>query len=179
MVSYSDFFIKSRDSVDIYISEFRPENTNSKTLIITHGYGEHQGYYHDMASYFVKHGFNVFTYDLRLYGKSTGKKGDIKSFDLFVSDLNEIISFARGKYPDNQIFLFGHSMGGSITLNYLLKNTDNKITAAVISSPWLKLAFEPPKMKKILADIGLLLFPGLVIKGELHIDVLKDLKMIP
>jgi alpha-beta hydrolase superfamily lysophospholipase len=138
-----------------------------KLLLITHGYGEHKEYYREFAEYFVKKGYAVCTYDLRSHGKSGGKRGHVQLFDLFLDDIDKIIDVIRDIFGMIPIFLFGHSMGGSIVLNYLYKRESKHIEKVVISSPWLKLAFEPPKFKLFLAKVGNLLFPSIPLKGEL------------
>jgi alpha-beta hydrolase superfamily lysophospholipase len=168
-------FDGSKLNMKIYASKRLAHNT----LIITHGYGEHSGYYEDFAEYFSTQGYNVITYDLRSHGLSEGRRGDVPDFEFFLKDLQIVIDEAKRMNENNKIALFGHSLGGSIVLNFLFKNPGPEITKAVISSPWLKLAFDPPVFKKILAKIGKVLFPSLVIKGELNLKHLsRDQKFI-
>jgi len=159
--------IKSKGDINLSLKIYKSDEGFDKILVITHGYGEHQGYYVDFAKYFMKKGFAVCAYDLRSHGKSGGKQGHVPSFELFLDDLENIIGFAQNQLGTLPVYLFGHSMGGSIVLNYLLRRTPENVKKAIISSPWLKLAFEPPKLKLILANIGKKLFPSLVMKGEL------------
>jgi len=161
--------IKSKGDINLSLKIYESDEGFDKILVITHGYGEHQGYYEDFAKYFMKKGFAVCTYDLRSHGKSGGKQGHVPSFELFLDDLENIIGFAQNQLGALPVYLFGHSMGGSIVLNYLLRRTPENVNKAIISSPWLKLAFEPPRLKLILANIGKKLFPSLVMKGELDI----------
>ena len=165
--SFSNYKIKSNNGAELSLSVYKSDNDFDKILILTHGYGEHQGYYEDFARYFLNKGFAICTYDLRSHGMSDGKQGHVPSFELFLDDLDEIIDFGQKQLGDLPLYLFGHSMGGSIVLNYLLRRKPENINKAIISSPWLKLAFEPPKLKLILANIGKKLFPSLVMKGEL------------
>ena len=171
--NFEEFKIKSTNETGLSLRLYKKDNDFDKILVITHGYGEHQGYYVEFANYFSNHGYAVCTYDLRSHGLSDGKKGHVSSFELFLDDLDRIIDFARKQVGELQINLFGHSMGGSIVLNYLLRRTLVGIDKSIISSPWLKLAFEPPKLKLFLANIGKNLFPSLVMKGELNPDDLS------
>lgn len=167
MENFDSFFLVVADDVKLNVRQYGDVCNAANTLIVNHGYGEHQAYYLEMAEFFVKHGFCVVTYDLRSHGLSDGKRGYVRDFAIFVDDLGHVIRYYNGIKPKSRFFLFGHSLGGSIVLNYLIQNKDNRISKAVISSPWLKLAFEPPAYKRLLANIGNSLFPSLVIKGEL------------
>jgi acylglycerol lipase len=173
MTNHKEFNIKSFDGSNLNLRFFNSEFETDKILIITHGYGEHQGYYEHMANYFINNGFNVLSYDLRSHGRSEGRRGDVAKFQYFIDDLSNIIDHMKIQYPDSKLFLLGHSLGGNITINYLLRNSGTHIYKAIVTSPWLRLAFEPPLIKKILAKIGLALFPSLVIKGELNLKNLS------
>ncbi len=168
-----EYKIKSKDGVLLNLKIYRKGDKYDKLLVITHGYGEHQGYYVDFANYFSAKGFAVCTYDLRSHGNSDGKRGHVPSFELFLDDLGNVIEFANKEFGNIPVYLFGHSMGGSIVLNYLLRSSQENIVNTVISSPWLKLAFEPPKFKLLLAKIGKKLFPAFVMKGELDPESLS------
>lgn len=173
MNNYKDFNIKSFDGLNLNLRFYYSVVKTDKILLITHGYGEHQGYYEDMAEYFTLNGFNIVSYDLRSHGRSEGRRGDVAKFQYFIDDLTVVIDHIKNQNPHSKLFLLGHSLGGNITINYLLRNSDTKICKAIVTSPWLRLAFEPPMIKKILAKIGLALFPSLVIKGELNIKNLS------
>ncbi len=165
----TEFIIQVRDQSKINLNIWDRGENNKKMLIITHGYGEHQGYYRDFANYFANKGFIVCTYDLRSHGLSEGKRGHVSPFELFLDDFEMIIAFLKKTKGELPLYLFGHSMGGSIVINYLLNRKPKNIVKTIISSPWLKLAFEAPKFKLLLAKIGKALFPNFPIKGELDI----------
>lgn len=167
MFDLSSYKISSKSDISIDISIYSKDDVFDKLLLITHGYGEHKDYYQEFAKYFVNRGFVVCTYDLRSHGKSGGKRGHVPLFDLFLDDIDAIIDFLKNKIGQFDLYMFGHSMGGSIVLNYIYRRSRYKIEKAIISSPWLKLAFEPPKSKLFLAKIGKVLFPSVVLKGEL------------
>ena len=44
------------------------------------------------------------------------------------------------------LFLYGHSMGGGLVLNYTLRR-DPLLTGLIATSPWIRLAFEAPALK--------------------------------
>ncbi len=171
--NYSSSQLLSIANIKININIYETENEPKGLLIVTHGYGEHSGFYDDLASFFTSKDFNVVAYDIRSHGLSEGKRGHVPKFDYFLDDLENVINFSRIKYKKLPVFLFGHSLGGSIVLNFLLKRDASDIKKAIISSPWLKLAFEPSKIKLFLAKLGKSLFPAFVMKGELNIEHLS------
>jgi len=165
--------ILSIGNIKLNLNLYNPNKKIKSILIFTHGYGEHSGYYDDFATFFAKKGVFCVSYDLRSHGLSEGKRGHVSDFELFIDDLQNVINYSKGVVKNKDVYLFGHSLGGSIVLNFLLRRDANEIKKGIVSSPWLKLAFEPPKSKLIMARIGKALFPSFVMKGELNIDHLS------
>jgi len=117
------------------------------TLIITHGLAEHSGRFEDIAKRIVNEGYNVITHDLRGHGKSQGKRGSIKSYKLFIEDLNTIIKLEKKSNPNQKIYLLGHSMGGLITNLYNIEY--GKVDGAIIVASPLDYIVKPTLFNKI------------------------------
>jgi len=134
-------------------------------VLITHGFGEHSARYWHVRDALLAHGFAVATYDLRGHGRSTGRRGDAPAFGAFLDDLARVLEHAR-RHPAlpegaaGRVFLFGHSMGGLITLRFLEENRAC-VDGAVVASPWIRLAFEPAWWKRGVARLARYICPGL------------------
>ena len=83
----------------------------------------------------------------------------------------------REKEGDLPLVLYGHSLGGGIGLNYLV-NTNNNMEAGIITSPWLKLGFDPPPFKLMLASALRRILPSLALSSGLDPDDLSSDKDI-
>ncbi len=57
-----------------------------------------------------------------------------------------MLDSCRKTFHGIPVYLYGHSLGGGIVLNYILRHNP-KIKGAIVTSPWLRLAFEPPRSK--------------------------------
>ncbi len=90
----------------------------------------------------AREGFGVIAVDLRGHGRSEGRRGYADSFDRYLQDVRVLCDFSRNHYPGIRQFLYGHSLGGNIVTNYLISGRQLP-HAAIITSPWFKLAFEP------------------------------------
>jgi acylglycerol lipase len=77
-----------------------------------------------------------------------------------------LCTYSRQTFPGIRQILYGHSLGGNIVTNYLISGSELP-DAAVISSPWFKLAFEPSIMIKAMAFFLRYALPGIVIRSEL------------
>lgn len=118
---------------------FECENPTSVAIII-HGIGEYAGRYSRLAEYFTKSGIAVLSMDLRGHGRSAGKRGHCAPRTDVLRDIDSLIEYAKLRYPNIPITLYGHSMGGNITLDYRFRGRLNSIPAKyIISAPWIKL----------------------------------------
>lgn len=109
-------FVKMRDGAELYV---QVKETGSPVWIVaTHGVGEHMERHKYLPDLFG-HDFNIFQYDLRGHGRSTGRRTYVSDFSDYMEDLKEIIRFLQEKYRMERYILFGHSMGALITCAYM------------------------------------------------------------
>ncbi|MDQ3393384.1 MAG: lysophospholipase, partial [Bacteroidota bacterium] len=128
----------SRDGLEIHARYWVPEKPNA-IICIVHGIGEHSGRYNEMALYMCSRGFTVFANDQRGHGKSGGKRGHSPSYSLLLDDVETLMKWARSQYPDLPLYLYGHSWGGNIVANFILKRKTKEVSGSILSSPWLEL----------------------------------------
>lgn len=114
-------FLKMRDGAELYTQV--KESGSPVWIIATHGIGEHLERHKYIPELFG-HDFNIFQYDLRGHGRSTGKKAWIEDFSLYMEDLREITQFLKEKYRMNRYIVFGHSMGALITCSFIQNYVD-------------------------------------------------------
>lgn len=111
-----------------------------KVICIVHGIGEYGGRYDRVAEKFKEANMATISMDLRGHGDSIEKKGHCAPRKEVLSDIDELIFYARKYYPGKPVILYGHSMGGNIALDYRSRGEFNDIpTAYLISAPWVRL----------------------------------------
>lgn len=153
-------------SCDVYGFHTHPENVKG-VIVLVHGFGEHSGRYkNNVIPMLVSSGLAVVSYDNVGHGKSSGKRGHCPSYDALLDILAGVIEKAKGYYPNIPIFLYGHSMGGNLVLNYTLRK-DHEISGVIATSPYLRLAFQPPKWKMYLGKFLLQIMPSITLPSGL------------
>lgn len=146
----------ARDGLRLFVRESQPEGASpGGTILLTHGMGEHSGRYRHVVEKLNGAGLSVLSWDLRGHGRSEGRRGHIRSYDLLTGDLNEIWALAETR----PIFLYGHSLGGQITLNFAARYRPDA-SGLIVTSPWLRLAFVPPRWKTALAWMAARAWPS-------------------
>jgi len=144
---------------------------NPKAIVcVVHGLGEHSGRYSHVAEYFTSNDVAVFAYDQRGHGLSGGKRGHTPSYDILLDDVEELLKEARVTHNDLPIFLYGHSFGGNVVANYALIRSTNELSGIILSSPWLKLATEPPAGQVKMAKIVSKILPSLTQPNGLNVE---------
>jgi alpha-beta hydrolase superfamily lysophospholipase len=133
-------------------------------VCIVHGLGEHGGRYHRLARDFSNAGIAVVAFDQQGHGQSVERRGCIKSYDSLLADIEAAQSWARGKFPDLPVVLFGHSMGGNLVINYLLRDLPRP-EGAISSSPMIEAANPPGWLFEQLARMLAVATPNLCLKS--------------
>ncbi|MGD0756718.1 MAG: lysophospholipase [Bacteroidales bacterium] len=154
-----------------------PGENLKAVIIFVHGIGEHIHRYDHWAALFNKEGIGFTGVDLPGHGRSDGNRGDIKSYALLEEMIDILIKGCNQTFPGCPVYIYGHSLGGGIVLDYLLRRNP-KIRGAIVTSPYLRLAFEPPKIKLVIASVMKHLLPGLIQPTGLNADHLSHDKDI-
>jgi alpha-beta hydrolase superfamily lysophospholipase len=104
----------------LYFQGWRPNGEPKGVLPIVHGFGEHSGRYENVVKYLVRSGYAMYSFDLRGHGRSPGQRGHINDWVELRQDVHEFVRVVSQREPGRPIFLFGHSLGGLIVLEYVL-----------------------------------------------------------
>lgn len=125
-------------------------------IVVTHGLGEHSECYSPFAHNLNQQGWNVLAWDLRGHGRSEGQRGYVDSFNEYQKDLKVFTDHIKQKYQNLDIpqVLFGHSMGGLITLKYLVAYGSQNFKACCLSSPALGASVKVSDLKSKMADFA-------------------------
>ncbi|HEX2968491.1 MAG TPA: alpha/beta hydrolase [Bacteroidales bacterium] len=141
-------------------------------ILLVHGIGEHVHRYTGWAERFTNEGFVFAALDLPGHGRSDGARGKVKRYSDLYEMIDILLRTVRRTFSEIPVYLYGHSMGGGIVLDYTVR-FHPKVNGVIATSPWLKLSFDPPKIRKVLATIAKVLLPGLVQSSGLNVSYLS------
>lgn len=162
--------LQTRDGTTLHSELWEPEGEVKFVVCIVHGQGEHVSRYDQVAGELNALGGLVFGADHRGEGRSGGRPGHTERFEQYGEDLLEVLHDYQDHLGDargpEQLpwFLWAHSMGGLITLTYLLDHErDVKLRGVVVSAPLLGLALEIGAVKEFFVRLLAKFFPRLAV----------------
>lgn len=159
--SHSTGTYESDDGLRLFEQGWSPAGNPKAVVAIVHGYGEHSCRYVHVAEELTRNGYAVSTFDLRGHGQSQGDpRTFIRSFEEHLDDLEDFLSRVRERHPGRPLFLFGHSMGGTISTLFAIARQP-EIRGLLLSGASLKLSNKYSPSLITLAKIISALFPKL------------------
>jgi alpha-beta hydrolase superfamily lysophospholipase len=150
--------LTAKDGISLFTHAWIPPQYHA-AICIVHGFGEHGRRYAHVADFFNQQGYAVVAFDNRGHGKSGGKQGHAPSVDSYLDDIEVFLTAAKQQFGNTPLFLYGHSMGGNLALNYVLKRDVSILRGVVATGTWIRLAFEPNPMLLTLGKIMRSIFP--------------------
>ncbi len=167
-----EFGWQTKDGLRLYAQGWKPEAELKGVVCLVHGLGEHSGRYEHLAAFLNQAGYALLAFDLRGHGKSGGQRGYAPSYEALLDDIARLLDEAANRYPDLPRFLYGHSLGGNLVINYALRRRP-QLAGVIATGPFFRAAFEPPAWKLTLARIMYNLWPTLSLSNELDRQALS------
>ncbi|NLK13614.1 MAG: alpha/beta hydrolase [Spirochaetales bacterium] len=162
----------SSDQTPISYHEWLPKEGSVKALLlILHGMAEHSKRYDEFAKFLTKQGFAVWAPDHRGHGKTAEGKtlgyfAKEDGWQRVADDAFELSEIINGEYPDQPLFLLGHSMGSFLARTLLVQHADVYDGVIIVGTG---------ASKGLLGKVGKLIAKYNAIKyGPEHPDALLD-----
>lgn len=138
-MSFADYHHMTSPTGAKLALRYQPAKTSEVGVIqINHGLAEHSARYLQFALTLASRGFHVYAHDHRGHGYTQAPDaplgrfgGGRQSADLVLRDVEAVHERIRRDHPDLPVILFGHSMGGLIGLNAVMRLHDRLAGAAI------------------------------------------------
>jgi alpha-beta hydrolase superfamily lysophospholipase len=168
-MQHIEFTQQAPDGLQFYFQGWQPETPPKAIVCLVHGLGEHSGRYAHVAAALNTANYTLLGFDLRGHGKSGGPRGHTPSYDALMDDIARLLTEAMQRYPGKPQFLYGHSLGGNLVLNYALRRKP-PMAGVIATSPAIRTATPPPSSQITLAKIMNGIWPGVQMANGLALD---------
>jgi alpha-beta hydrolase superfamily lysophospholipase len=168
------FTFKSKDNLSLLGRAWMVPSGQPKGIVnLVHGLGEHSGRYAHVGEALVDAGYHMAGFDLRGHGLSEGKRGHTPDLSHMMDDIDIFLKESAYRLGgDVPAFLYGHSLGGLLVLNYGLRR-DSDLAGIIATSPALRTTTSTPKAKVALAKLMAMLIPSFTLSNGLETDALS------
>lgn len=156
-----------------FVHQWEPQDSYRATFCLVHGLGEHGGRYHTFAEALVSAGFRVVAFDQQGHGQSPEKRGCIESYESMLQDIEAVLGWCAAQDGERPQILFGHSMGGNLSLNYALREL-RQPAAVISSSPMIRASREPAKWFVAVGRLLLRFMPNFQMKSSPQVERLMS-----
>ena len=147
--TFEELFLDTEDGARLNGLHFKVENSKG-TILYYHGNAGDLQRWGEISQFFVDLQYSVIVMDYRGYGKSTGKR----SMEALYSDSELWYEYAKQHYSENEIILYGRSLGTTFATFVASRNQPKNL---LLESPFYSIE-EVAKSK----------FPILPVKSLLH-----------
>jgi alpha-beta hydrolase superfamily lysophospholipase len=166
------------DGLKLYFQGWETEKRLKGIVCLIHGLGEHSGRYAHWGEMLNQAGYNLLSYDLRGHGKSGGPRGHVSSFVEYTRDIDLLLEESVKKYPGFPGFLYGHSLGGIITVDYILRRKP-KLNGVIVSALSIRTSLQEQKLKILLSKIlGSIVPKASIASGLVPATICRDPEVV-
>jgi len=158
--------VLTTDGLSLHTATWPPPTTAKGLIGLVHGLGEHSGRYRELVTFLNQAGYLLAAFDLRGHGRSPGPRGHAPSYRIVMADIARFLDEVTR--PHLPTFLYGHSLGGNLVLNYVLRYRP-ALTGVIVTAPALRPAFRPPVWKVGLGKLMYHWWPALALPAGLEL----------
>jgi len=155
--------VRAHDGINLRVVRYEPTGEPVGIVQIIHGFGEGLAHYKEIAGFFVANGYACIIHDQRGFGEMPDMtprerqkvRGVIPGYEYLLEDIKTLRGKVNMWYPGVPVILFGHSMGGNLAVNFLVRCGKDELSysKAVLEAPWLRLYKPLPKFATTMARL--------------------------
>jgi alpha-beta hydrolase superfamily lysophospholipase len=123
------------NGLSLFYQAWLPDAPVRASLIIVHGLSEHSSRYMNLVDALIPLGIAVYTFDHRGHGRSAKKRvAHVDDWAEYRGDVRAFVELVSAEQAGRPLFIFGHSMGGLVTADYVLHYAQG-ISGVILSAP--------------------------------------------
>ena len=135
-----DGSLRLTTGTELFRRSWLPDGPVRGAIALVHGFGEHSGRYTALTAALPPRGFAVHGFDHVGHGRSGGRRGHIDAWAEYRDAVSALVDAVRAESGEAPVFLFAHSMGGLVALEWLIVEAGagrTRVAGAILSAPGL------------------------------------------
>ena len=162
--------VRAADGTDLLVRHWASPADAWAIVLMVHGLAEHSGRYEHVGTRLAEAGVEVASYDQRGFGASGGPRAYVDEWSQLHADLEERLAAARSVAIGRPVAIYGHSVGGLITLGYAVTDRTQP-DAYVLSAP--AVAGDVPAWQRVASRVLNVVAPKTLLKNAFDGTVLS------
>lgn len=127
---------ETRNKSKLFFRHYPAES--NLVVILLHGIAEDGKYLFRLAEYLSNNQIaQVYTPDVRGYGESPIRRGDVDYIGQLDDDLADLMNLIKRNHPDMRLVLGGHSIGGASVLRFSGGRYNHLVDAYLFLAPYI------------------------------------------
>ena len=126
--TFEEFNLTTKDSAVLNAIHFKQDDPKG-VILYFHGNAGNLSRWGAITTFFAEKKYDVIVMDYRTYGKSTGKLSE----EALYTDAQLFYDYALKRYDENEIVLYGRSLGTGIATKLAGENRPNKL---ILETPY-------------------------------------------
>jgi len=169
---HTEFTFRGTGGLELYGQSWSPDAPPRAVLAIVHGIGEHSGRYMNVVDDFVPRGYAVYGFDHRGHGRSPGQRGHITRWEEYRGDVEAFLRVAGEREPARPLFLWGHSLGALIALDFVMHHPEGLRGVVVTGAPLEPVGVAKPYLVAIVRLLSSI-WPRFTLRTRLDVSALS------
>ena len=162
--------VRAADGTELLIRHWPSRAGAWGTVLIVHGLAEHSGRYEHVGDRLAQAGAEVVSYDQRGWGASGGPRAYVDDWSQYHGDLEERLAAARAAADGRPVAIYGHSVGGLISLGYAVTDRPQP-DAYVLAAPAVE--GDVPAWQRVVARGLNVVAPKTLLRNAFGVTVLS------
>lgn len=129
---FEEINLQTKDNVTINALWFKQPNKSKGVILYFHGNAGSLVNWGDVSNDLMRYGYDIFMIDYRTYGKSTGTPSESHLY----ADAMMAYKYVRKFYSNNEVIVYGRSLGTGIALNLCKKVKPRQL---ILETPYLSM----------------------------------------
>lgn len=157
---------EGNDGITFFMQGWEPDTDPKALIALVHGLGEHTGRYIHVGKVMAAAGYALSGFDLRGHGKSGGARGHSSSLNAYMQDIRQFLDLVAQRYTELPRFLYGHSLGGLLSLSYAIQYGAD-LKGVIVTGAALRSSLQEQKAKLLIAKLLGTFMPTVTIQSGL------------
>jgi pimeloyl-ACP methyl ester carboxylesterase len=128
---FEEHFLESQEGGNLNLIWFKVAQPKG-VVLYCHGNAGNIQRWANIVDDLMKYGYDVILWDYRQYGKSTGKLSEKN----MLSDAQLVYEFAKQRFPENQVIVYGRSLGTGVATYLAALNTPQYL---ILETPYFSM----------------------------------------